>query len=121
MGDTVYPFYGGLPPHQKHSATSRAAAIAILETAETRRATVYRFLRDRGESGATDEQIQQALGLPGNPCPRRRELEIAGLVEDSGRRAPTSAGKMAVIWILSPDPEPLEPLEPLDPQGELFA
>lgn len=97
---TGYRFYNGLPPHQRHSETSLAAAIAMLETADTKRGLVYRFLRQRGQVGATDEQIQRDLGLPGNPCPRRRELEIAGIVEDSGRRAPTSAGKMAVIWVL---------------------
>lgn len=93
--------YGGLPPHQKGSDTSKLAAIELDGTRRaTLRAMVFRALRERGSTGATDEELQQALRLQGNTeRPRRRELEEVGLVRDSGVRRKTQAGKAAVVWV----------------------
>lgn len=47
----------------------------------------------------TDAEIQDALGLDGSTQrPRRRELEQAGLVFDSGERRATHTGRAAVVW-----------------------
>ena len=63
--------------------------------AGTLRFEVLKFLRYLGETGATDEQIAQALDLKADTArPRRRELTLDGLVVDSGRRRKTSSGNM---------------------------
>ena len=86
-------------PFQKHSATSRAAAESVVN-AGTLRAKVRDFIADLGGYGATDEEVQNALNLSGNTVrPRRRELEKAGHVVDSGRTRATQSGRQAVVWI----------------------
>lgn len=53
--------------------------------------------------GATDEEIQCALSIPGNTeRPRRRELEAAGLIKDSGLRRVTAANREAIVWVAIP-------------------
>jgi hypothetical protein len=81
------------PPCQRHSVTSREAADAIKPDA---------YLRGRGEDGATDEEMQDALGMGGSTQrPRRRELELAETVRNSGRTRRTKSGRNAVVWIAS--------------------
>ncbi len=87
-------------PCQFHSSTSRAAAVAIKESAETLRAKVLEYLQMMGESGSTDEQAQEDLNMPGSTQrPRRVELVKAGLVIDSGRERKTRSGRLAVVWV----------------------
>ena len=83
--------------------TSIAAYKANLAVAGTQRARVWRNIRDAGASGVTDQEIQ--LDLEMTACtehPRRGELVKKGLVEDSGRRRMTNAGRSAIVWRLVP-------------------
>lgn len=89
---------GPTPPAQRHSDTSVEAAHAIESTAATLRGKVMRLLQDFS-SGMTDEEIQEALGMnPSTERPRRVELVVMGLVEDSGVRKLTHSGRRAVVW-----------------------
>lgn len=89
------------PPHVRHSPTSKAAAVDIESRAATLRARVLNFIRRRGDAGATDEEIQRSLQMPGNTQrPRRRELEQMGRISDSGTTRPTSSGRQAVVWVV---------------------
>lgn len=91
--------YNGRPPFQKHSDTSEAASAAIEPNAGTLRKLVLDHIRAQRE-GATDEEIATALGLDGNTeRPRRRELQLAGLIHDSGRRRKTTTGRLATVWL----------------------
>lgn len=69
----------------------------------------YRVLMtvaDRGPEGATDLELQAILQAPGGPSnlrPRRAELVGDGLLEDSGAKRETPAGKTATVWTLSQD------------------
>ena len=56
------------------------------------------------EAPATDEAIEERLGCirTRTSRPRRRELELAGFVRDSGERAIGHAGKPQIIWALTP-------------------
>jgi len=84
------------PPHSG-SETSRDAADAIKPKASTQRRAVLQYLLSHA-SGATDDEMQEALRLPGNSQrPRRKELQQAGLVRDSGRRRDKK-----IIWIAAP-------------------
>ena len=72
-------------------------------------AAVLSMLRERGEHGATDQEIQDALQLPSNTeIPRRWELVNAGAVVASGRKRKTRSNCPATVWVLSefaPNPE----------------
>lgn len=86
-----------IPPHNG-TPTSQAAAERIEPNASSLRALVLDYIRTSG--GATDEEIQVALGMAGNTeRPRRRELEQAGLIQDSGTTRRTASGRMAVVWV----------------------
>ena len=87
-------------PYVPHSATSRTAAKSIKPVASALRMAVLAFIRGRGWRGATDDEIQIELGMGGNTQrPRRRELEQASMVKDSGLRRLTVSGRAAVVWV----------------------
>ena len=93
--------------YQKHSPTSIAAAREIENDADTIRGRVYRYIRDRGNYGATDEEIQLGLGLnPSTQRPRRVELCDRGLVKQRGsaelgnNTRKTRSGRQAAIWVI---------------------
>lgn len=87
------------PPAQRHSETSRAAALSMKPRAGNLRALVLAFIRSRGEGGATDEEIQEALAMPASTQrPRRIELVSGALVVDSGLTRPTRSGRQATVW-----------------------
>lgn len=88
-------------PYQRHSDTSKAAAAGAAPGAKTLRMAVLRFLKQR-KSGATDLEIQEHLAMDGNmERPRRRELVLAGLVRDSGKRRLTPSLRKSVVWEVS--------------------
>lgn len=61
---------------------------------------VLAFLQEQGEHGATDQEIEDATGLPGNSeRPARLSLVRAGKVADSGRYRSTRAGLPAIVWV----------------------
>lgn len=82
------------PAPHSGSSTSRAAAAAVKPKAPSQRRAVLQFLKSH-PSGLTDAELQNGLQLSGNSeRPRRRELQKAGLVTDSGRRRDGQ-----IIWI----------------------
>ena len=89
---------GVLPPHQSHSDTSRASAIAEAPTFGAKaRVVLVGFAQ--ATHGLTDEEGQQYLQMEGNsyrPC--RVTLMDQGLVYDTGFRRKTRAGRPAVVW-----------------------
>ena len=87
-----------LPMAQEHSRTSKAAARSIESKAGSIRARLYAWLLANGP--ATDEQMQDALGLnPSTQRPRRIELCMAGKVFDTKTDAKTKSGRMAILWV----------------------
>jgi hypothetical protein len=84
-------------PYQRHSDTSMEAAVAAELRHDNERSRVLQFLIERG--GATDDEIQVALGMnPSTERPRRIELVNRGLVRDTGRTWPTRTGRRATVW-----------------------
>jgi len=99
-----------MPPVRKDApATSRGAARRIAGHAGTLRTAVLAVLHDRGEHGATDQELQDVLGLPSNTeIPRRWELVNDAAVVASGRKRKTRSGCSATVWVLTefaPKPE----------------
>jgi hypothetical protein len=92
---------GVLPPHQSHSDTSRASAIAEAPTFGIKvRSVLIGFAHSM--SGLTDEEGQESLQIEGNsyrPC--RVTLMDQGLVYDTGLRRKTRANRPAVVWDLT--------------------
>lgn len=87
-------------PFVPWSATSEAAARAIEPRAETLRRLVLDALREAGERGMTDQEIQRRLDMdPSTERPRRGELVRDGLVRDSGQQRKTLSGRMATVWV----------------------
>jgi len=96
--DTRLP-YKGEPPAQKHSATSQAAAQSIVKSIGPLHTRVLAYLT-ANPKGATDERLMSELDLGGNTLrPRRRELQLMGLIRDSGATALTRSGRNAVVWV----------------------
>lgn len=90
------------PPahHNAPRGTSHIAAHRVASKAPSLRRQVLEFLIARGTRGATDQEIQEALGLPSNTeIPRRWELVKAGKIVDSGFRRSTRSGCAAAVWV----------------------
>lgn len=63
---------------------------------------VLAYVKRRGRTGATDEEISHALGMPGNTArPRRIELRDACRIEHDGRFRPTVSGRSAAVWVFA--------------------
>ena len=79
--------------------TAKANGIST-DLAETLRREVEVYLISQGVNGATDEEIQDALGMEGNTeRPRRVELIEAGLVWNTGSTRKSKANRDNTIWI----------------------
>lgn len=80
--------------------TSAEAKRRNQDNAATQRAAVYAYISAQGARGATDDEVQRALGLAGNTQrPRRLELAERGSVVASGETRPTAAGRKAAVWV----------------------
>tara|TARA_A100001035_G_scaffold233752_1_gene196582 strand:+ start:157 stop:480 length:324 start_codon:yes stop_codon:yes gene_type:complete len=94
-----YPHH---PGYVKGSDTSEAAARALAGPASSLRASVLEFIY-QAPKGATDDEIEQALGMRHQTASaRRRELVLIGLVMDSGERRATRSGRTATVWVRPP-------------------
>jgi len=92
---------GDLPPHQVHSHTSRAAAVAIAPKFGAMTRDVLMLL-SRYENGLTDQEGQRILQMPGDsyrPC--RVTLADTGLVTDTGNTRKTPRNRPAIVWAIT--------------------
>ena len=79
--------------------TSLAAQAAIQHARSELQRKVYEYLFTCGSGGATDEEIQLSTSMNGSTeRPRRRELEMAGAVMNSGTTRRTLSGRSAIVW-----------------------
>ena len=63
---------------------------------------MLRFLLDRADYGATDEEMQTATGMnPSTQRPRRCELVEMGKVMPSYLTRRTKSGRKAVVWVIA--------------------
>jgi hypothetical protein len=102
--------FGPTPPTFANAPITRAAAgVAIRPDAARLRAKVFEYVKGRGAAGATDAEIQAALDMSGDTeRPRRRELQQAGFIGDSGQVRQTPSGRAAVVWIAVDSPREQE-------------
>lgn len=86
-------------PYVKGSATSKAAAKALVNP-NTKRAAVLRFIESRGYNGATDDEIQIGLGIsPSTERPRRIELFEARKIAKTSYIRRTRTGRAAAVYV----------------------
>lgn len=97
------------PAPHNNTPTSIEAAKAKREDAKTERLRVAAYLKAQGMHGATDEEMQEALGMEGSTQrPRRVELVQMGLAKAqllihpdctaTRSMRPTKSGRMAQVW-----------------------
>ena len=90
-------------PYVKGSETSQEAAESMKPHAPTIRHRVYFYILEQGGLGATDSQIEIALGLRHQTAsPRRRELEQMGAIQKSGQCRKTASGRRAGVYVAIP-------------------
>lgn len=87
-----------IAPAVQTSRTSMQAADSLEPaTLNAMQRRVYEFLASRPD-GATDEEMQTALGMnPSTQRPRRIELQRRGLVVEAGEKR-TRSGRKATSW-----------------------
>ena len=77
--------------------TSASAALNALPKSGSKRRRVYEYLKQTG--GATDEEIERALGISGNTVrPTRGSLVKDKFVIATDLERLTLAGNMAIVW-----------------------
>ena len=77
--------------------TSASAALNALPKSGSKRRRIYEYLKHSG--GATDEEIERALGISGNTVrPTRGSLVKDKFVIATELERPTIAGNMAIVW-----------------------
>lgn len=82
--------------------TAEYAKWSVMPKTGSQRLAVLEFIIDRGETGATHQEIFQQLHLSYSAATTRsQELEQGGWIVDSGRRRDTIAGNPAIVWVLS--------------------
>lgn len=87
-------------PFQHGSATSEAAGAAAAKRAPAIRSTIFAFIKSRGQAGATADEIEKHLNIPGNTVrPRLVELREDFRIERAPTTRPTRAGRQAVVWV----------------------
>lgn len=78
-------------------STSLFAAKEIKDGAAVLKMKVYSFLKAHGP--ATDEEMQSNIPMAANTQrPRRRDLQLNGLVVPTGEFRRTRAGRKAMVW-----------------------
>jgi len=79
--------------------TSREAARMIRDRMGRLQQMVFEAISGAGMKGKTDLELESDLELVGSTVrPRRRELELKGLIVDSGLRRITPSGRRSVVW-----------------------
>ena len=94
----------GSPPHN-NTACSVAAARSQRDTVKSKRALVYSYIAQRGQTGATSDEVERALGLRHTTVSARinemSQREKPSLLRDSGQRRLTSGKRMATVWVVA--------------------
>lgn len=85
-----------------HPDTAKVAAARALPRSGSDRRRVLDHVAAQGSLGATDDELETALGLPHQTASARRNGLVAdGWLVDSGRKRNTRSGTPAVVWISS--------------------
>ncbi len=96
--------YPKIPGHVAGSDTSEAAARSMDNSAGAIRDRIGVRVRAAGREGYTCDEIEVVMGLRHQTASARiRELVLASVLVDSGRRRPTRSGCNARVYTGCPD------------------
>lgn len=88
-------------PFVKGSETSEAAAKSMRKAAVGDEARVYAFFEKMGTYGATDKEIEAALGMGHESASARRNgLVRKGKVKNSGDKRLSPSKHKVIVWVL---------------------
>lgn len=107
-------------PYEEGSATSIAAAEEKTdESLLNDEARVLAHLKSCGSDGATDDELEVALGMiHQNVSARRRGLVLQGYVSNSKRERFTRRARKAVVWIYDANAPTRAPLARREPHRD---
>lgn len=72
----------------------------VIDKARVRR-QIITWVSQRGDVGATSDEVERALGLPHQTVSARfSEAKVSGDLIDTGRRRPTRSGRQAAVYIV---------------------
>lgn len=90
-----------IPPSARAPETSHGAARAAYPKSGSQRALVLEKIREAGELGATDWELEVATGWKHQSVSAtRNSLMRDGWIRDSGKRRRTDTGNLAVAWVV---------------------
>lgn len=83
-------------------ATSVAALNKAMPKRDSYRERVLRYMNDQQERGATDQEMQKALGMAGDTLrPTRLSLVRDKIITDSGQTRQNENGNECIVWVVS--------------------
>lgn len=107
-----YDLYGGKPPYEQSSETSRQAAESIADSVTELARRVLNYITMRGDTGATNDEIEVALDMAHQTASARtRELVLKSRVRASGLRRRTRSGCEAAVWVAIPSGQTALPVQ----------
>lgn len=91
------------PSRRGQPKTAHDAALSVAGGTGSQKRAVLLALYAAGEHGLTDYDASVRCGIarPHVAGTRRKVLERAGLVADSGRERATDTGRNAAVWVLT--------------------
>lgn len=102
MDKQLHLFNQDIPPHQRHSPTSRASAEKAIPMYKGNMARLLKLLIFKGSFGLTDEEGQHELNLDGNSYrPARVSLTKLGIVKDTEQTRKTIRNRDAAVWAIT--------------------
>ncbi len=98
---TLLPFFQDKPPQKKRPRRVQPTSIEAHRSADLRglRKRVLEFFRQRGDAGATLDELSAELVAPiQSVCPANHRLRELGLVKETDERRETRNGRKAIVW-----------------------
>jgi len=91
--------FGGMPPYEKTSVTSKQAADSVSTSACNMRTKVYNLVELAHEHGMTCDEVEEHTGMRHQSCSARiRELVLLGRLVDTGTSRKTRSGRNARVY-----------------------
>lgn len=88
--------------HRYAKDTSVKAGLNALPKTGTKRRLTFDLIKDAGERGLCDHELEQVTGwLHQSASAARNTLMNDGFIKDSGMRRKTPTGNEAIVWIIS--------------------
>lgn len=93
--------YDGMPPAERGSATSVAAAESMVKSQRDHQRLILNLMAERGGQGVTDDEGEQITGIKHQSySAARRGLVLEGKVRKLGTQRRTRSGRQADVYVI---------------------